>query len=134
MAAKHPYVGLPERQFWKRAPSGTHGEAVDPVNDVPFSIARSDKIVTAGSCFAQHVARYLSDRGFNHYIAEPAHPIVPDNIAKKHNYGLFSARYGNLYTARQLLQLLLRAYGAFNPKAVAWPAPRGEGVVDPFRP
>ncbi|KMK66275.1 GSCFA domain-containing protein [Puniceibacterium sp. IMCC21224] len=134
MTRKHPYSGLPDRQFWKRAPGVADLNAFDPVSDVPFRISPDDRIVTAGSCFAQHVARYLSQSGFDHHIAEPAHPIVPADVAEAHNYGLFSARYGNLYTARQLLQLIRRAYGDFTPQADAWDGPKPGTFVDPFRP
>ena len=76
----------------------------------------------------------MSSSGYNHYITEKAHPVISPPIAQNHNYGLFAARYGNVYTARQLKQLLLRAYGEFEPLAVFWPARRGSSVVDPFRP
>ncbi len=46
---------------------------------------------------------------------------------------LFSARYGNIYTARQLLQLFHRAYGAFGPREDVWIEADGR-VLDPFRP
>ena len=49
------------------------------------------------------------------------------------NYGVFSARYGNIYTSRQLLQTIQRAYGLFTPQDDAWPAADGR-MVDPFRP
>ncbi len=131
---KHPYVGLPQRQFWKRDPGLADPSLLDPVSQPPFRISAQDRIVTAGSCFAQHVARYMTASGFNHYVAEQAHPIIPDSVAAAHNYGLFSARYGNLYTARQLKQLLLRAWGEFTPQAASWDMPEGRGVIDPFRP
>ncbi|MGD9916427.1 MAG: GSCFA domain-containing protein [Paenirhodobacter sp.] len=131
---KHPYAGLPDRQFWKKDPGIEDPALLDPVSDVPFKIQQSDKIVTAGSCFAQHVARHMSKSGFNHFITERAHPIIRPAVARKLNYGMFSARYGNVYTARQLLQLLQRAYGQFTPMVQSWRAPRGTGVVDPFRP
>ena len=134
MARKHPYAGLPDRQFWKKEPGIADPALFDPVTDVPFKLAPDDKVVTAGSCFAQHVARFMTQSGFHHYIAEPAHPIVSDAVAKAHNYGLFSARYGNIYTARQLLQLIQRACGTFTPRVDHWPARGGQGVVDPFRP
>ncbi|GGE26473.1 GSCFA family protein [Gemmobacter megaterium] len=131
---KHPYVGLPDRQFWKKEPGIQDAYLLDPVGPVTMTLTRQDRIVTAGSCFAQHVARFLSQSGYNHYIAERAHPIVPARVAQTHNYGLFSARYGNIYTARQLKQLLQRAYGEFDPCEISWQSPHGEGVVDPFRP
>ncbi|MFX4975079.1 hypothetical protein ABTB64_19810, partial [Acinetobacter baumannii] len=49
------------------------------------------------------------------------------------NYGVYSARYGNLYTAAQLLQTALRAYGRFVPEEDIWQLPDG-GFADPFRP
>jgi GSCFA family len=94
----HPYSDLPDRQFWKREPALRHPGQLDPGFPVPFRIAASDRIVTAGSCFAQHLARQLAPFGLNHFVTEPAHPIIPSIIGEKHNYGLFSARYGNIYT------------------------------------
>lgn len=134
MTLRHPYVGLPDRQFWKNDAGIADPDLFDPVSVVPFKIAHTDKIVTAGSCFAQHLARVLSESGFNHFITEPAHPIFSDDLAKEFNYGTFSARYGNVYTARQFLQLLHRAFGLFEPVATAWPKGDQGRVVDPFRP
>lgn len=128
MTKRHPYIGLPDRQFWKLEPGITDPRAFDPVSGVPFVIARGDKVVTAGSCFAQHVARKLTESGFNHFITEAAHPIIPDALARQFNYGMFAARYGNVYTARQLLQLLHLAYGEFKPVAVAWPVSGTDGT------
>ena len=48
-------------------------------------------------------------------------------------YGLFSARYGNVYTTRQLLQLLQRATGEL-PHRPAHCWEHRDGVVDGFRP
>ena len=130
----HPYADLPDRQFWKRDPALRHPEQLDPGSSIPFRIAPSDRIVTAGSCFAQHLARKLAPLGLSHFVTEVAHPIIPPSVREKHNYGLFSARYGNVYTPRQLLQLVKRATGQFQPVATAWKAESGPGVVDPFRP
>lgn len=130
----HPYLGLPDRQFWKKEPGIVTPAKFDPVGPVPFTLTKSDGVVTAGSCFAQHVARRLTRSGFSHLVTEPAHPIIPPQVAASFGYNLFSARYGNVYTARQLLQLLHRAYGLFMPLATHWPRGQKGGVVDPFRP
>jgi hypothetical protein len=66
-------------------------------------------------------------------VTEPAHPILPPQVAAGHGYGQFTARYGNIYTSLQLLQLFDRAYGTFVPQEDAWELPGG-GVADPFRP
>lgn len=131
---KHPYSGLPDRQFWRKEPGIVEATALDPVGEPPFKISPEEKVVTCGSCFAQHVARYMSKAGFNHYITERAHPMFSEKVAEKYHYGMFAARYGNIYTARQLRQLLERAYGSFDPLEVSWPSSQGPTVVDPFRP
>ncbi len=78
------------------------------------------KIATAGSCFAQHIARRLQDVGYAVIDKEPAPRLVPPTIAKEYGYGLYSARYGNIYTARQLLQLAREATGSFVPAEPVW--------------
>ncbi len=130
----HPYVNLPTRQFWKHASAGADGLSYDPLASPAFALSPEDRIVTAGSCFAQHVARHLTRNGYNHLITEPAHPLASAEIALRHNYGVFAARYGNIYTARQLLQLLQRAYGIFTPAENAWNARDATALIDPFRP
>ncbi|WP_230534253.1 GSCFA domain-containing protein [Microvirga roseola] len=133
MSKAHPYVGAPDYQIWKKEPGISHPEAFDPVTHASFKIQKSDPVVTAGSCFAQHVARYLSTSGFNFLVTEKSHPIVHAEVAEKSNYGTFSARYGNIYTARQLRQLLERAFGLFHPIESSWHLPSGV-TIDPFRP
>ena len=130
---RHPYVGKPDFQFWKSAPGSRDPAELDPVTGTSFRIDRRDRVVTAGSCFAQHVARHLVMAGLNHHVTEPGHPMLPPEIRAEFNYGVFSARYGNLYTTRQLRQLVERAYGDFEPLADFWEQPEG-GVADPFRP
>lgn len=128
---KNPYAQKPAYAFWQKAIVDPGVDAVDPVTNPPFTLSKSDAIATAGSCFAQHIARTLSSSGFNYLVTEST-PMTDG--AKDEGYGLFTARFGNLYTVRQLLQLFDRAYGLFEPKDVAWKQRRGEGWVDPFRP
>ena len=45
---------------------------------------------------------------------------------------MFSARYGNIYTSRQLSQLVKRAYDEFTPDDDVWLS--GGRCIDPFRP
>jgi hypothetical protein len=106
---------------------------VDPVGIFDLCIEPDTKVATAGSCFAQHIARHLQQSGFNYYVVERGHPVLPEWVRVEHNYGLFSARYGNIYTARQLLQLFQRAYDKFHPSEDCWVADDGT-VLDPFRP
>ena len=84
------------------------------------------------SCFAQHIARHLAAGGFTYFVTETAHPLVA-HMAAECGYGMFTARYGNIYTSRQFLQTLKRAYGSFLPQDDAWPTDHGR-VLDPYRP
>ena len=127
-----PYKGLPAGQYWRQSMAETAPDVIDPVLSAPFTISPQDKVATAGSCFAQHIAKNLTLRGFNYYVAEGAPKAIPADIAYKYNYGVFSARFGNLYTARQLLQLIDRAYGRFTPAEKPWQ--HGDRWFDPFRP
>lgn len=129
---RHPYADAPDYRRWRRAVGEVPAGQVDPVVSLPFKIRSTDRIVTAGSCFAQHIARHLRDHGFHFLVTEPAHPILPLETAQAFNYGLFSARYGNIYTSRQLLQLIHRAYGRFSPVDDMW-LENGH-LIDPFRP
>lgn len=126
-----PYHSMRDSSFWRRTVS-RHAPDVDPVTGVRFKIDSNDKVVTAGSCFAQHIARYLRTNGFNYYTPETISDLVGSEISCLHGYDVFSARYGNIYTARQLLQLFDRVYGEFSPSEEDW---EHDGRwFDPFRP
>ena len=131
--SKHPYETAPDHTKWRRAVAVPAMAQVDPVTNFDVKIDQRTKVATAGSCFAQHIARYLKKSGYNHYVAEPGHPTLPEKVRAANNYGLFSARYGNIYTARQLLQLFQRAYGLFRPREDCWKA-KEDVFLDPFRP
>lgn len=129
----HPYTHLPDSAFWRRSVAQPLGPEVDPVVAFDLQIKPETKVATAGSCFAQHIARHLAASGFNYFVPEPGHALIPAEVRKKHGYGLFSCRYGNIYTARQLLQLFQRAFGRFEPQENGW-LKDGAVWVDPFRP
>lgn len=127
-----PYSGLPDHHFWRRSIASVEAHRIDPVVRTRFRIAPTDRIATAGSCFAQHIARRLQKIGDYYLVAEDgAHLPEADRAARQ--YGLFSARYGNIYTAAQLWQLWREAYGEWTPQETTWPG-RDGGWVDPFRP
>jgi hypothetical protein len=132
MTDAHPYAALPDKAYWRRAvveaPLGP-----DLVAPGFLRLSPEDRIATAGSCFAQHIGRHLAAAGFGYLVTEPAHPIIPPDLARQAGYGVFTARYGNIYTTLQLLQLIERAYGRFVPAETAWEAVDGM-LVDPYRP
>ncbi len=129
---RHPYQDLPAHQFWRRSVGNVDRHAFDPVVAPKFSIARQDRVATAGSCFAQHISRKLQAIDFNYLQCEDGSGLA-DADRKSRNYGTFSARFGNLYTASQLLQLFKRAHGRFDSAEPAWQRPDGRWA-DPFRP
>jgi hypothetical protein len=129
----HPYANKPDYCFWRRAISPLEMDQVDPVVRGKFRVRPTDRVATAGSCFAQHIARHLAQAGFNYFVTETLNPFIPDHLAGEYNYGVFSARYGNLYTTRQFSQLLKRAYGLFKPVDDIWSGPDGH-FYDPYRP
>ena len=129
---EHPYKALPDYAFWSRSVARPAASEVDPVVSAKFKITRGHRVATAGSCFAQHISRELANAGFNYFVTETVHPAF-EQTAAGFNYGTFTARYGNIYTARQLLQLLLRAYGQFAPVDDVWLEAEGR-YKDPFRP
>jgi hypothetical protein len=127
-----PYSGLPDHHFWRRSIQAIETHALDPVVRTRFRINPQDRIATAGSCFAQHIARQLQKLG-DYYMVAEAGEDLPEAERDAGQYGLFSARYGNIYTAAQLWQLHQRAYGAFEPAETAWQNREGRWI-DPFRP
>jgi hypothetical protein len=127
----HPYKSLPARAHWRSVAEAQHPLEIDGWYTKKFQIAGL-RIGTAGSCFAQHIGRELREKGFNYVDVEPAPAILHAEAHASYGYGIYSARYGNVYTTRQLLQLLKRALGEFIPVESSWQ--HGEGHVDPFRP
>jgi hypothetical protein len=95
-------------------------------------IQPAEKVATMGSCFAQHIAKHIASVGLNYFITETAPASLSAEEGRLNNYGVFSARYGNVYTVRQLLQLYTRAFGEFTPHETVWA--NGDSFVDAFRP
>jgi GSCFA family len=129
---QHPYIGRPDYTFWKQAIAQVPMHQYDPVQDVPFKISHSDKVATAGSCFAQHISKRIRSGGFHFLVTEAPDNNELDNTDARGFYD-FSARYGNIYTARQLVQLFDRAYGYFTPLDSYWQYAE-DRFCDPFRP
>lgn len=128
---KHPYENLKEYCSWYKSMTAPAPGQIDPVTKYSL-ILKDEKISTMGSCFAQHLSNQISKSGFNYFVPE----LPPANLSNKDsrglNYGVFSARYGNVYTARQADQLFDRAFGFFTPQEAYWED--GGRYFDSFRP
>lgn len=128
---EHPYHNQPDHRFWRRSVADVEVHLFDPVVEPRFEITPEMAIATAGSCFAQHIARALVDAECNFYVTEPGEEFSTDERLRR-GYGVFSARYGNIYTTLQLNQLFDEAYGARVPADRAWQRSDGHWV-DPVR-
>lgn len=78
------------------------------------------QIATAGSCFAQHIGRALRKRNLGYLDLEPAPSFLTPDEANRLGYELYTCRYGNIYTVRQLLQLFQEAHGTRQPLDGIW--------------
>jgi hypothetical protein len=117
---KSPYSDLPARNFWRSGVTESHPLTIQDLYVKKFAIAPTDRIATAGSCFAQHVSNFMRKGGYAVLDFEPAPAGLPPDIAKNFGYEIYSARYGNIYTVRQLLQLARDAWSGHVDAANVW--------------
>ncbi len=116
----NPYENLPPTRYLKTGVSEQHPFQMPGLYKRKFRIGADLPIATAGSCFAQHIGTNLRANGYNVLDLEPAAPGMTDATAKRYGYRTYSARYGNLYTARQLLQLAKEALGLEERHDIVW--------------
>ena len=129
---KNPYSDLPKSAFWKTGVAQENPYAIEGIYKKKFDISTNAKIATAGSCFAQHVSRHLKKNGYNVLDVEPPPPSLPENMHQKFGFSMYSARYGNIYTVRQLLQLAQEVAGEWKPQNYIWK--KNEKFYDALRP
>lgn len=115
-----PYKDVPTHGFWRSGVAQQNPLDIQNLYKRKFRIARSQTIATAGSCFAQHIARNLKLRKFKVLNYEPAPRGMSDDLAQKYQFGTYSCRFGNIYTAAQLLQLAREAFGQITPADPVW--------------
>lgn len=104
--AQNPYQQLGPHQFWRTGVVQPGVEAYPTFWSSKWELPENAQFATFGSCFAQHISRELRERKMGWINAEPAPGRSPEALALRFNYGVFSARTGNIYTLRQLLQWL----------------------------
>jgi hypothetical protein len=97
-----PYNQLENYHFHNRIFTGQAPSAFDPIVNPKFHLGSNAGIVTIGSCFAQHLSKWL--------LANECNLLVEESDT--HGGGIFfSGNYGNVYTVAQALQLVQRALG-----------------------
>lgn len=113
--------------------AGREPDAIDPHVGPGCAINPTDKVASAGSCFAQRISDAIRNSGYNYLVTEAGPPFLSEAQTTALGYGVYSARYGNIYTSLQLLQLFQRAFGRFDPQEPLWSTANGR-FADPFRP
>jgi hypothetical protein len=119
MRLPHPYSDIPARASWKRGVAADHVTQITGLFDGVPGLAKA-QVATGGSCFAQHIGRELRSRGLRYMDYEPAPPVLSAAAADELGYGVYSCRYGNIYTTRQLVQLFDEAFGLRQPCDIIW--------------
>jgi len=128
----NPYTSLPSDAFWRTAVAELEPLQIDLRWRPKSRIDRSTGIITVGSCFAQHIGKALKDNGFGWIDSEPAPAALPATDHAQHNYGVFSFRTGNVYTAALLCQWGSWAVDPDKQSSECW---NDDGrCFDPFRP
>jgi hypothetical protein len=127
----NPYVGQPPERRWRSGVAQQRPGEIKGLYSPRFEIPKDGAVATAGSCFAQHIARNLNRRGWAVLDVEPKPRGMPEKEAKSFQYGLYSARYGNIYTARQLRELADEALNG-PVREIIWE--KGGRYYDAFRP
>lgn len=128
----HPYETLAENFFWSPAVAKRNMFDISGLWDPKFRIGKRMKVATFGSCFAQHIGRALESSGFNWFVSEPGPQGLSAENAKKFNYGVFSARTGNIYTVSLLKQWVDWAIAGKPVPNEIWE--KDGRFYDPFRP
>ncbi|MDI4661943.1 MULTISPECIES: GSCFA domain-containing protein [Cobetia] len=128
----HPYKKLPQDKFWKLFVAQKNFLEINDLWDPKFNIELNDKIVSYGSCFAQHIGQALKSRGYKWMIFErPPHSLAKESC-KVYNYNIFSARTGNIYTTSLLKQWIEWSIDPDNIPDETWLS--NSRYFDPFRP
>ena len=130
--SKSPYSELPESSFWRTGVAQEDPRQIKFLYHKKFNISAQDKIATAGSCFAQHISRHLQSNGYKVLDLEPPPRGLSRDFCQKHGFSMYSARYGNIYTVKQLLQLAQEVAGDRKPQNWIWE--RNGKFYDALRP
>ena len=126
----HPYEKINAYQRWTRGVAEKYFTNFEWALKKTFEINKNQKIVSLGSCFAQHIAKNLQTQGFSYLITEEP----PKDIQDK-DYPFYSALYGNVYTLKQASQLIHRAKNnLFQVLNNDYWLNQQNNYIDPFRP
>lgn len=128
----NPYENLPPEASWRAAVADKKPHEIGSVWTPKFKLNKKHNVVTAGSCFAQHISSALVAQGYAWLDGEPAPKGLSLKSQQEFNYGAFSFRIGDIYTAALLRQWLEWALADKPVPDEIWLG--GGRFYDPFRP
>ncbi len=128
----HPYRDLPAKAFWRNGILPNSDGLLAGLYTPKFSITADTRVATAGSCFAQHIGDALRHADCNLIMTEPPLRRMPAAVARAYGYGIYGARYGNIYTPRQLVELLEEVQAPAPDPTLVWA--RNGRYYDALRP
>lgn len=128
----NPYASFPGTSYWRPSVADVNMLEIRDLWVSKNRISQADTVVTAGSCFAQHISRAMIRNGFKWIDAEPAPETLPQALRRKYGYGVFSFRTGNIYTASLLRQWVEAAFGKNHLDDELWE--KDGRYFDPMRP
>ena len=128
----NPYIGLGSEAFWRSAIGDKNMFSISDLWEPKCAPTPEQSVSTYGSCFAQHIGRSLRDRGYQWLVTETAPDDMDETEATRFNYGIFSSRTGNIYTASLFKQWISWANGTSAPPSEIWE--KDGRYFDPFRP
>jgi hypothetical protein len=108
---KHPYLNIKSYQRWGATYKSFDYSEINFHVSPKFQLTKNLKISTAGSCFAQHISQHLSKLGIKTYKAELPPTFLKSDHAELATFDIYSARYGNIYTTKQLRDLIDQSIG-----------------------
>lgn len=114
------YSDLDETAFWRSGVVNASPFDMSAIYTKRFEIRPDWNIACAGSCFAQHISGYLMRHRYNVMNVEPAPQGLPEELRKTYGYSLYSGRYGNIYTVRQLRQLVEETFEPETHDTIIW--------------
>lgn len=126
----NPYSSLGPDKFWRTAVADRHFFDIEDIWTPKFSLTPDDKVITFGSCFAQHIGKALQANGYCWHVTERPPSGLPN--PEKFGYNVFSSRTANIYTTSLLLQWAKWALSGEQPPEEAWE--QSGRFYDPFRP
>ncbi|WP_225026927.1 GSCFA domain-containing protein [Xinfangfangia pollutisoli] len=125
------YDDVPAQCFWGKCQRDADF-LLDRLYAPQIALTPQTRIATAGSCFAQKIGGALKATNATLLDLEPLPLGMRPATGQRYGYGLYSARYGNIYTSAQLLQLAEDAFAARLRDEAIWQA---DGAwIDGLRP